>query len=127
MPMATPSVSHMFALQAQMKRIEAEGFEARYARHRAMADLTRAWAARCLGLFAEEGARSNTITCVANTRKIDVSRFVAALAARGFGISNGYGRLKELTLRIGHMGDHTVGEIGDLLAAMDEVLKETAA
>ena len=28
MPMATPSVSHIFALQAQMKRIEAEGLEA---------------------------------------------------------------------------------------------------
>jgi predicted phosphoserine aminotransferase len=106
-PMATPSVSHMFALRAQMKRIEAEGLEARYARHRAMADLTRAWAAGRFGLFAEEKARSNTITCITNTRRMDVARFAAALGARGFGISNGYGRLKELTFRVGHMGDHT--------------------
>jgi len=126
-PMATPSVSHMFALRAQMKRIETEGLDARYARHRAMADLTRAWAAGRLGLFAEERARSNTVTCVANTRGIDVARFVAGLVARGFGISNGYGRLKEATFRVGHMGDHTVEEIRDLLAAMDEVLKEMAA
>ena len=125
--MATPSLSHMFALRAQMKRIETEGLDARYARHRAMADLTRAWAAGRLGLFAEERARSNTVTCVANTRGIDVARFVAGLVARGFGISNGYGRLKEATFRVGHMGDHTVEEIRDLLAAMDEVLKEMAA
>jgi predicted phosphoserine aminotransferase len=123
-PMATPSVSHMFALQAQLKRIEIEGLEARYARHRAMADLTRAWAAERLGLFAEDTARSNTITCVANTRRLEVSRLVSDLAGRGFGISNGYGRLKELTFRIGHMGDHTVEGIKDLLAAMDEVLGE---
>jgi len=126
-PMATPSVSHMFALQAQLKRIEAEGLEARYARHRAMADLTRAWAAGRLGLFAAEGARSNTVTCVANTRGMDASRFVGALAARGYGVSNGYGRLKQLTLRVGHMGDHTVEGIKDLIVAMDEVLREMAA
>lgn len=127
MPMATPSVSHIFALQAQMKRIEAEGLEARYARHRTMADLARAWAAGRFGLYAEEKARSNTVTCIANTRQIDVARFVSALGARGYGVSNGYGRLKELTFRIGHMGDHTVNGLQDLLGAMDEVLLEIGA
>jgi aspartate aminotransferase-like enzyme len=126
-PMATPSVSHMFALQAQLTCIEAEGLESRYARHRAMADLTRLWAASRFGLFADEKARSNTITCVANTRGIELARFVAALGGRGFSISNGYGRLKERTFRVGHMGDHTVEGIAELLAAMDDVLKELAA
>jgi ATP-dependent HslUV protease ATP-binding subunit HslU len=41
MPMATPSVSHIFALQAQLRRIEAGGFEERYARHHAMAEVVR--------------------------------------------------------------------------------------
>jgi predicted phosphoserine aminotransferase len=126
-PMATPSISHMFALQGQMKRIETEGLEARYARHRAMADATRAWAAGRFGLFAEEKARSNTVTCVANTRRMDVARFLGALGARGFAVSNGYGKLKEITFRIGHMGDHTVEGLQELLQAMDEVLKEVAA
>jgi len=126
-PLATPSISHMFALAAQLKRIEAEGLEARYARHRAMADRTRAWAAARFGLFAEEKARSQTITCVANVHRMDVGRFLAALTARGFGVSNGYGKLKDVTFRIGHMGDHTVSGVEDLLAAMDDVLKELAA
>lgn len=127
LPMATPSVGHIFALKAQMKRIEAEGLEARYARHRAMGDLARAWAAGRFGLFAEEKARSNTVTCVANTRRIDVARFVSALAARGYGVSNGYGRLKEQTFRIGHMGDHTVEGLEGLLGTMEEVLQEAGA
>lgn len=126
-PMATPSVSHMFALLAQLQRIEAEGLEARYARHRAMADLTRVWAAERFALFAAEGSRSDTVTCVANSRGMDVAGFTARLGARGFAISNGYGALKEKTFRIGHMGDHTVASVGDLLAAMDAVLGEAAA
>ncbi|HKN47184.1 MAG TPA: alanine--glyoxylate aminotransferase family protein, partial [Candidatus Polarisedimenticolia bacterium] len=72
MPMATPSVSHLFALRAQLRRIEIEGLENRYARHRDMATLVRAWAGERFALFAAEGARSDTITCVRNTRGIKV-------------------------------------------------------
>jgi aspartate aminotransferase-like enzyme len=126
MPMATPSVSHIFALQAQLRRIEAEGLEARYARHRAMADETRAWASARFGLFAEEGARSDTVTCVRNTRGMDVAAFLKAAGRRGYGLSNGYGRLKEATFRIGHMGDHTVAGVRALLEVLDEILQEGA-
>ncbi len=126
MPMATPSVSHMFALRAQLQRIEREGLENRYARHRAMADLVRSWAEERFALFAEPGARSDTITCVANSRGINVAEFLAALARRGFGISNGYGKLKEATFRVGHMGDHTPEAVTRLLGVMGEALRETA-
>jgi predicted phosphoserine aminotransferase len=127
-PMATPSVSHIFALQAQLRRIDAEGLEARYARHRAMADETRAWAAaRGFDLFAAAGARSDTVTCVANSRAIDVGAFVRRAAERGYSISNGYGRLKEKTFRIGHMGDHTLEGLRRLLAALDASLPEARA
>ena len=124
-PMATPSVSHIFALQAQLRRIEAEGIEARYARHRAMAEETRGWAARHdFDLFAAAGARSETVTCVANNRGLEVAAFVKRAAERGYSISNGYGRLKEKTFRIGHMGDHTVDGVRRLLEALDASLPE---
>jgi len=124
MPMATPSVSHIFALQAQLRRIEAEGLEARHARHRAMADVARSWTAERFGFFAADGCRSDTVTCVSNDGGVDVGAFVKAVARRGYAISNGYGRLKEKTFRIGHMGDHTVAGVRALLAAMDEALEE---
>ena len=41
-----------------------------------------------------------------------------------FAISNGYGRLKGTTFRLGHMGDHSVDGFRELLGAMDAVLKE---
>jgi aspartate aminotransferase-like enzyme len=124
MPMATPSVNHIFALQAQLRRIETEGLAARHARHRAMADLAREWTAGRFGFFAAPDCRSDTVTCVLNNRGLDVAAFVKGVARRGYAISNGYGRLKEKTFRIGHMGDHTVEGLRALLAVMDEVIAE---
>jgi predicted phosphoserine aminotransferase len=123
LPLATPSISHMFALQAQLARIEAEGYAARFARHTAMAERTRDWAERRFALFAEAGARSDSVTCVRNSRGISVADLAAAVAARGYALSNGYGRLKEATFRIGHMGEHTVEGVGAFLAAVDEALE----
>ena len=125
MPMATPSISHMFALQEQFRRMESEGYEQRFRRHREMGARVRDWAGRKFGLFAEEGARSETVTCITNTRAIDVSELIRKLADRGFGLGNGYGKLKEKTFRVGHMGDHTVDGIAGLLEAIDAALSES--
>jgi aspartate aminotransferase-like enzyme len=43
---------------------------------------------------------------------------------KGFAISNGYGKLKEKTFRIAHMGDITIEEIEELVAVIDEILKK---
>lgn len=45
------------------------------------------------------------------------------MEARGFTIGAGYGKLKDPTIRIGHMGDHTVAELEALLGALEEVIK----
>jgi aspartate aminotransferase-like enzyme len=44
------------------------------------------------------------------------------MKAAGFTISSGYGSLKDSTIRIGHMGDHTVAELEELLGVLAEVL-----
>ena len=121
-PLATPSVSHLSALQAQLQIMAREGLPARFARHEAMAATVQAWALERFGVLAEEGCRSTTVTCVVNTRKIAVADLLARLKQRGYQISNGYGDLKEATFRIGHMGEHTVQEVEALLAALDELL-----
>jgi aspartate aminotransferase-like enzyme len=122
MPLATPSIPHLFALQVQLARILSEGLPARFERHAAMAELVRRWARERFGVLAEPGFESDTVTCVTNTRNIKVSEFLERLRGRGFQVSNGYGDLKERTFRIGHMGEHTTQGVAALLAAMDEVL-----
>lgn len=126
-PLATPSISHMNALLVQLERIETEGLENRYRRHHEMAERVRAWAAGRFALFAEEGARSDTITCISNPRGIDVGRFLGALETRGLAIGSGYGTLKGATFRIGHMGDHTLAAIESLIRTMDQVLAEMSS
>ena len=122
MPLGTPSVSHLFALQVQVRRILEEGLPARFARHAAMARRVREWARERFAVLAEPGFESDTVTCVVNTRKIDTPRFLERLRGRGFQVSNGYGDLRDATFRIGHLGEHTPEGVDALLAAMDEVL-----
>ncbi len=122
MPLGTPSVSHLFALQVQMERIRREGLPARFARHAEMARRVRRWARERMSVLAEPGSESQTVTCVVNTRKIEMAGFLERLRGRGFRVSNGYGDPKDRTFRIGHLGEHTPEGVEALLAAMDETL-----
>lgn len=123
LPLATPSVSHLFALQVQFNRILQEGLEERFARHAEMAERVRDWARKRFGVLARSGFESNTVTCVANSRKIPIGPFLQRLKGRGYQLSNGYGSLKEATFRIGHLGEHTLQSVAELLEVMDEELE----
>jgi len=124
----TPALSLMYALAAQLVRIEKEGIEGRWARHLDMARRTSRWAQELgsrgisIGVLAPEGYRSPTVTCLTMPPGRKGSEVNEAMKACGFTISAGYGSLKDSTIRIGHMGDHTVAELDVLLAALEEVL-----
>ena len=120
---ATPATSLINALDFQLDRILAEGVEARFDRHAAMAQRVHTWAQdRGFGLFAPEGFRSKTVTTVANTREIDFAALNAFLMSRDMRLANGYGSLKGKTFRIAHMGELTMEDIEALLAAIDAFL-----
>ncbi len=119
---STPAIPQINALDAQLDDILAEGIEARFARHAALARITQQWARRHFALFAEEGFESPSITCVKNTRGISVAELNRELGQQWAMISNGYGKLKEQTFRIGHMGDTQEWEIRGLLATIERIL-----
>lgn len=118
----TPSTSHLYALDLQLDRILEETMPAREGRHREMAELTRDWAREHFALFPEEGYESITLTAVRNTRGIDVPGLNRELAERGVVIGNGYGRLKNETFRLAHMGETSVEDMKELLGWIDEIL-----
>ncbi len=121
---ATPAVSLVYALDYQLDRIFAEGLEARFARHLAMAKRTREWAIeRGFQLFAAEGYRSKTVTAIKNEHGIDVNELNAFLLKRDMRIANGYGPLKGKTFRIAHMGELQMSDMENLFAAFDEFLR----
>ena len=120
---ATPAISLMYALDAQLDAIEAEGWANRFARHRQLMQLVHDWVRRtCFDFFAQDGYRSPTVSCVTNTRGIDVSGLNKYLRQHYMLISNGYGNLKDKTFRIAHMGDSTPEEVTTLLATIDDFL-----
>jgi aspartate aminotransferase-like enzyme len=119
---ATPSLSHMFAMNYQLDRILAEGLEARYARHRAMAEFTRSWAKKHFALYPEERYASVTLTTITNTTGISVKALNEALGKQGMQISNGYGDLKEKTFRIAHMGELTMADVREVTGAIENIL-----
>lgn len=123
---STPSLSHMFALDYQLDLIFQEGLESRFQRHQEMANMVRRWAKDNFDLFPPEEFASNTVTCIDNTQGISVKELNQKLGIKGYAISNGYGKLKEKTFRIAHMGDITLEEVEQLLAVMDEILKKEA-
>ncbi len=114
----TPATSLIAALGASLDLIEQEGLPAVFARHAAMADATRAAVeAAGLALFAEEGARSETVTAVHSP--VDSSRLVAYLREQhGVLISGGQGELKGRIFRIGHMGTVDLGQIERTVEAL---------
>jgi aspartate aminotransferase-like enzyme len=116
---ATPAISLLFALDAQLDRILAEGLPARFARHARMAEMVQRWALDRFELLAPDGARSRTVTAVVNTRRIDVGALNAHLAKNDMAIAGGYGALRETTFRIGHMGEIQPSDIEQLLSAID--------
>jgi aspartate aminotransferase-like enzyme len=93
-----------------------------------MARRTWEWAEQMTGhgvpvaVLAPEGHRSWTVSCLTMPPGKKGSDVNAAMKARGITISAGYGKLKDSTIRIGHMGEHTVAELDRVLAALEEVL-----
>ena len=119
--LVTPSVQHVMALNYQCQKLLKEGMENVWQRHRQMGDFVRAWAQEKFALFCEEQYASNTLTTVKNTRGINVAEVIGAIQQKHNTIfGNGYGKLKEETFRIAHMGDITMDDLKDLLAWIDE-------
>lgn len=130
----TPAVTLLYALQAQLERIRHETVETRWARHRAMAERTWAWVedfsrrwGHPLRVLSGPGLRSPTLTCIHLPREVQGPALVEAVRKRGWVIGGGYGKLKERTFRIGHMGDHTVAELEGLLEVLEDALTELEA
>jgi len=119
---ATPAISLIRALNQQLDDIFAEGLDARWARHIEMAKTVQAWARKHWELFPSEAFLSNTVTTIRNTRGVSISDLNKELGKRGAMISNGYGKLKEQTFRIAHMGDLTVEDIRWVLGLINEIL-----
>jgi aspartate aminotransferase-like enzyme len=103
---STPALSLLFALELQLRSIAAEGLEARWARHKAMATRTQEWITKIsdetgkrLGNIAPLGSQSPTVSTIKLPSDLPAESFTAAVAKRGIVVGSGYGKLKGSTFR----------------------------
>src|SRR5438045_4513936 len=124
-PTNTPAISLLYALEVQLARIEREGgIEARWKRHDAMRRRVEEWAReRGVQFLPKDGRHSWTVSCLRLPEGKHSKDVVGALKQQGWTIGAGYGALKDSTIRIGHMGDHTVAALDELLPLIARALE----
>lgn len=124
-PTNTPAISLLYALETQLARIDREGgIEARWRRHDAMRRRVEAWSAENdVPFLPREGRRSWTVSCLKLPEGKRAKDVVGVLKQQGWTIGAGYGALKDSTIRIGHMGDHTVAALDALLPLIAQAMQ----
>lgn len=123
----TPSVSLIYGLQEALRRVKAEGLEARIKRHRTLAKAAReASKAMNLELFPREEVASNTVTAIRIPSGL-TDDDVRGRMKRDYGIllAGGQAQLKGKIFRIGHIGNIGYGELIEALGALELVLKKS--
>src|SRR5258706_15010619 len=122
---STPSIPHIYGLKFKLDQIEKEGLDNRFARHAKMAKMSREWVkSRGFEMFPKAGYESVTLSCVKNTKNIDVAKLQKALKEKyNVLIDGGYGQIKGKSFRLAHMGDETPQTVAQLHEMLDDCLK----
>jgi alanine-glyoxylate transaminase/serine-glyoxylate transaminase/serine-pyruvate transaminase len=127
----TPPIAHFYGLEASLDMIEEEGLENIFARHRRLANATRA----CVRHWGQKGgieiysldpeAASDSLTAMLMPAGHDADR-VRAIANDRYGVALGRGlaALQGRVFRIGHMGDLNEPMLLGALAAIELALAD---
>jgi aspartate aminotransferase-like enzyme len=121
----TPAITLIIALNAALKMIKQEGLDAVFARHKKLADATRA-AAKALGLelFAP-AAGSDVVTSVKVPAGIDGEKLVKTMRdTYGVTIAGGQAELKGKIFRFAHMGFIEEFDIIAGISCLEKVLAQ---
>jgi aspartate aminotransferase-like enzyme len=116
-------------LQSKLGEIFEEGLEARFARHARTNALVHDWVRHTgFDFFAEDGFRTKTLTCVKNSKGIDVLAMTKKLREKHhLVIDPGYGPIRGKTFRLSNMGDETEETVSHLLSCLDDCLDSAGA
>lgn len=129
----TPPVAHVFGFVEALRMIAEEGLEARWARHRALANAVRAavgaWGAPDgLALYAEVPAEQGDPVTAIRAGAIDPRQLAAICRERcGVTLGVGLGDLEGRGFRIAHMGYVNAPMILGVLGTVEAALRSMGA
>jgi len=115
----TPAIQQMQALSLELEEFQKDRAK-HFENYQRMA--CRVWdfcREAGLNIYAQEGYRSLSVSCIQNPGEVDVVR---ELRRRGLILARGYGDLKSTHFRIGHMGRVEISDLEVLLSALKEYL-----
>lgn len=122
----TPAVTLIIALNEALKMMKQDGLENIFARHKKMADATRA-AFKALGmeLFTTPDAISDAVTAAKVPAGIDGEKLVKTMRdTYGVTIAGGQSELKGKVIRVAHMGFIEEFDIIVGISCLEKVLKQ---
>jgi aspartate aminotransferase-like enzyme len=119
----TPAVGICFALDVALAALEAEGWPAVQARHRACGAAARAgFSALGFALVADPAHASDTVTAAWLPDGLAWSDLNTAMKSHGLVLAGGQGALSGRILRMGHLGWVTVEDVIAALAIVERAL-----
>jgi aspartate aminotransferase-like enzyme len=120
----TPPMPQIFGLNVILRVVEKMGGKNKWLDvYRRRSEMIRKGVAGMgLGLLAEKGCESPTISAVLTPEGIKGGQVYEAMRERGFELAQGYGAVKEKTFRIGNMGYMPFPTIEEMLANLGEVV-----
>ena len=120
----TPAVGLVVGLERACQRLLEEGMEAGWQRHGFLAEAVRAGVGAC-GLQTVAARPSNSVTVVLVPEKVGADALRETLWRRyGIRVAGGQGPLSGRAVRIGHMGPVDATDVLQLLASLEEALRE---
>jgi len=119
----TPCVPALYGLQVSVRKMLEEGPEAIAVRHQGIGDHCRKRALDAgLGLFAEPGHYSNTVTAVTLKEGMNTAAVLEELRTK-HGIVGGASKAPGVEMiRLGHMGYVTIEELDQVFDALEEMI-----
>ena len=125
LPLTTPALGVVHALERQLERIAGQGGPGpRYARHAAMAARVAEWVDQRsdVTLLAPAPTRSPAVSVLRMPAGRPSGPVVSAMEERGWLLATGLPPLGEAVLRVGHMGDLELEHLDAMLQDLDGVL-----
>jgi len=120
---ATPNIAALYGLHVSLQRMSDEGLEAIIARHQRIGEYCRRGVqALGLGLFADPGHRSNTITAVTLPPGLSAAKVIERLRV-GYDTFVGSSKVPAVDMiRIAHMGYVSESDLDRLFAALGDLV-----
>jgi aspartate aminotransferase-like enzyme len=120
---STPCVNEIVSLAEALRILQAEGLDARFARHGRIARGFRAGLeALGLVLFTDASCRADTLSVVRLPEGIADAAFRKEVASRGVVVAGGLGPIAGKAFRLGHMGNIGPAEVATTLTAIEGAL-----